>query len=90
MGGKYGSKELVSRSKWVATYEFRIGDRVVPSDEGLKTFRRWAGRKGRIIGNAGDRNLWRVQWDGSVKVELIHVDLIARCASNLLNSHLKS
>ena len=73
----------------MATYEFGIGDRVVPSDEGLKTFRSWAGRKGTIIGNAGDRNLWRVQWDGSVKVELIHADLIARCASLLTLKNLR-
>lgn len=71
-------------------HEFGIGDRVVPSDEGLKTFRYWAGRKGTIIGNERDQNIWQVRWDGSVKIELIHVDFIAYSESNLINPLSKS
>ena len=74
----------------MATHEFGIGDRVVPSDEGLKTFRCWAGRKGTIISNERDQNIWQVRWDGSVKIELIHVDFIAYSESNLINPHSKS
>ena len=63
-------------------YAFAIGDRIIPSNEGLKTFRRWAGRQGTIVDAADNQKIWRVRWDGRVTIELIHEDFITRLASD--------
>jgi hypothetical protein len=58
---------------------FRIGDRIQPSEEGLKTFRNWKGRQGTIVGRTrSEENVWQVKWDGRQKVENIHETFITQ------------
>ena len=54
----------------------RIGDRICPSEEGLKSFNNWQGRTGTIIGKAADDNIWEVRWDGGSRADLVHADFI--------------
>ena len=68
----------------VMAYAFAIGDRIIPSKEGLRTFRRWAGRQGTIVAATDYPNIWRVRWDGRVTIDLIHADFITRLASDEL------
>ena len=76
LGASFGLSASLAEKK-VKTYQFIIGDRIVPSAEGLQTFRSWANRRGTIIGNSRDHDVWQVKWDGSTTVELIHADFIA-------------
>jgi hypothetical protein len=68
----------------VMAYAFGFGDRIIPSKEGLRIFRRWAGRQGTIVAATEDQDIWRVKWDGRVTIDLIHADFITRLASDEL------
>jgi hypothetical protein len=57
-------------------YRFLIGDRIVASREGLRTFRNWAERRGTVVGRSQDDNIWQVKWDGSASIQLIHTDFL--------------
>jgi hypothetical protein len=56
--------------------EFRVGDRIEPSAEGLKTFRNWAQRTGTIVGKTRETGVWQIRWDNANKPDLIHRDFI--------------
>jgi hypothetical protein len=69
----------------VMSFAVVIGDRIMPSKQGLSTFRSWAGRQGTIIGGPRDENIWVVRWDGRVTIESIHVDFIAPLSSGQMD-----
>ena len=69
----------------VMSFAFVIGDRIMPSKQGLTTFRRWAGRQGTIIGRSHDQNIWVVRWDDRVAIESIHADFLAPLSSGQMD-----
>jgi hypothetical protein len=71
------------------SHVFRIGDRIIPSKDGLRTFPRWAGRQGTIVG-VYDQNVWQVRWDGRAKVEAIHLSFIDPKGTAQVLVHIKS
>jgi hypothetical protein len=57
-------------------FRFRTGDRIKPSAEGLRTFPRWVGREGTIIGRSRDEDIWEIRWHGRAKTERVHKSFI--------------
>jgi hypothetical protein len=56
---------------------FAIGDRVIPSEEALKTFPRWVGRHGTIL-YTDEVRIFAIRWDDRKNVDLIHEDFLKR------------